>query len=156
MTDNQFWTLIETRIDRDALNELGEDDYPDSLMQPLTEELVKLSIPELQQFEEILAKALYGIDGRLFAANAGDSGRSDDGFLYCRCWVVANGREYYDAVLADPEKMPKTIGEWCEPLLYVASEAWAKKTGKDVEEWDYDTEVSYETGSNEELWAADT
>jgi hypothetical protein len=156
MTDNQFWTLIETRIDRDGLNELGEDDYPDSLMRPLIAELAELSITEIQQFEEILARALYGIDGKLFAAHAGDSGQSDDGFLYCRCWVVAHGRAYYEAVLAAPDKMPKTISEWCEPLLYVASEAWARKTGKDAEEWDYHPEVSYETGSNEELWGSDT
>jgi hypothetical protein len=30
---------METRIDRDALNELGEDDYPAPLMGPLIEEL---------------------------------------------------------------------------------------------------------------------
>jgi hypothetical protein len=108
MTDDQFWTLIGKGIDRDALSGLGEDDYPDSPVQPLTEELAKLSVHEIQQFEERLAQALHGLDGRLFAANAGDSGRSGDGFLYCRCWVVANGREYYDAVLADPGKMPKT------------------------------------------------
>jgi hypothetical protein len=151
MTENQFWTLIEKTIDRDALRDLGEDDYPDPLVQPLTEELEKLSVHEIEEFEEILAKALYDLDGRRFAANAGDSRESDDGFLYCRCWVVANGREYYEAVLADPEKMPKTITEWCEPLLYVARDAWAQKTGKDAEEWDYEPKVSYETGSNEAL-----
>ena len=124
-------------------------------MQPLTEELSKL-VQEIQEFEKILAKALYDLDGRIFAANAGDSKRSDDGFLYCRCWVVVNGREHYEAVLADPEKMPKTITEWCEPLLYVAREAWEQKTGTDAEEWDYETKVSYETGSNEALWAKDT
>lgn len=154
MTDNQFWTLIETTIDRDALRDLSEDDYPDSLVQPLTEELAKLSVHEIQEFEEALAKALYALDGRQFAANAGDSRQSDDGFLYCRCWVVANGREHYEAVLADPEKMPKTITEWCEPLIYVARDAWAQKMDKDGEDWEYKTEVSYETGSNEELWAA--
>ena len=156
MTDNQFWTLIETTIHRDALRELGEDDFPDTLVQPLTEELAKLSVEEIQEFEEILAKALYDLDGRPFAANAGDSKESDDGFLYCRCWVVANGREYYEAVLADPEQMPKTITEWCEPLIYVARDAWAKKMGTDAEDWDYKTAVSYETGSNEELWASAT
>jgi hypothetical protein len=155
MTDDEFWTLIEANIDRDALRSLGEDEYPDSLMRPLTEELARLGVREIQAFEELLAKALHGIDGAIFAVNAGASGQSDDGFLYCRCWVVANGKAYYEAVLAAPEKMPKTIREWCEPLLYVAGEAWAKKTGRDAEEWDYQTEVSYETGSNERLWAAD-
>lgn len=156
MTDDEFWTLIETRVDRDALNGLGGDDYPDSSVRPLIEELAKLSITEIQQFEETLAKALHGIDGGLFAANAGESGQSGDGFLYCRCWVVAKGRAYYEAVLEAPEKMPKTLGEWCEPLLYVAGEAWAEKTGRDAGEWDYHAEVSYETGSNEGLWARDT
>lgn len=156
MTDDEFWTFIETKIDRDALNVLDEDDYPDLLMRPLTRELAKLNVTEIEAFEEILARALYALDGRLYAAHAGDSGQSDDGFLYCRCWVVAQGKAYYEYVVASPEKMPKTINEWCEPLLYVASNAWAEKTGRDAEEWKYQTEVSYETGSNIKLWAAGT
>ena len=152
MNEDSFWKLIETSIDRGTLNELGEDDYPEELVQPLIENLATLSIQEIQQFEEFLARALYNLDGDIFADNAGESGKSDDGFLYCRCWIVANGRMYYESIVEDPEKMPKTISEWCEPLLYVTSQAWAQQTGNDSEDWDYTTTVSYETGSNKALW----
>lgn len=107
ITQNQFWTLIETRVDRDALRDLSEDDYPDSLVQPLTKELAKLSVQEIQGFKELLAKALYDLDGRPFGANGGDSRTSDDGFLYCRCWVVATGREYYETFWQTPRKCPR-------------------------------------------------
>lgn len=45
--------------------------------------------------------------------------------------------------------MPKSLDQWCEPLLYIAREAWEKKTNT---EWDFDIEKSYETGSNVKNW----
>ena len=39
-----------------------------------------------------------------------------------------------------------------EPLLYVASNAWSIKTGKDPLEWDFFATVSYETGCNASRW----
>ena len=49
--------------------------------------------------------------------------------------------------------MPKSTDQWFEALLYAAAEAWARSTGRDPEEWDYQTDVDCETGSNEEGWA---
>lgn len=80
----------------------------------------------------------------------GESGDSDDAFLYARCYVVAQGRERYEATLMNPALMPQTIGEWCEALLYPQRNAWAQITGKDAS--DFDSSVSYESGSNEDLW----
>jgi hypothetical protein len=45
--------------------------------------------------------------------------------------------------------MPKTLDDWLEAILGVASEAYERKTGS---EWDYTASVSYETGCNGELW----
>ena len=153
MDENTFWQLIESNLDRDSLNSLGEDDYPDEIVQPLIDQLAELSVEEIEHFEEVLSKALYDIDGEVFADNAGESGQSGDGFLYCRCWVVANGRGFYEGVRYNPAAMPKQISQWCEPLLYVTSQAWSQKTGNDPEDWDYIPEVSYETGSNKANWS---
>ena len=66
--------------------------------------------------------------------------------------MVASGEAYYQRVLADPTAMPRSLDEWCESLLYAPSRAWAQKTGRDETEWDVETSVSYETGSNAARW----
>ena len=83
------------------------------------------------------ARYLYDIDGESYADNAGESGQSGDGFLYARCYVVGCGKALYEEVKADPGKMPKSLDEWCEALLYTSQRAWAVVTGRDEEEWDH-------------------
>jgi hypothetical protein len=59
------------------------------------------------------------------------------------------GRSHYRSVLADPERMPKSLEQWCEGLLHVASKAHERLTGT---EGDFDTSVWWETGSNRSQW----
>jgi len=92
---------------------------------------------------------LYELDGRRYANASGESGRSDDAFLYARCFVVAMGWDVYQRTREDPELMPKTLDRWCEPLLYGASRAWEVGHGERLE---LATKVSFETGSNRALW----
>lgn len=147
MSEREFWELIAL-IDVSALEEGREDEA----IEPLQAALSIKSAPQLFAFEEVLSQKLYAIDGEEFADNAGDSGSSDDGFLYARCFVVAKGREFYETVKSDPASMPKSIEQWCEPLLYVHRAAWADQTGNDQSEWPFDATVSYESGSNADLW----
>ena len=119
MTDSEFWTLI-ARVDLEALDRGDEQ----AAVLPVQKALSGQSEAQLAEFEEALAQKLYAIDGREYARNAGESGSSDDPFLYARLYVVARGREYYEAVRAHPEQMPKSIQQWCEPLLYVHKNAW--------------------------------
>jgi hypothetical protein len=126
MTDLEFWKLI-AQINVSVLEEGREDEA----IEPLQAALNMKSESELFRFEEALSQKLYAIDGERFAQNAGDSGGSDDGFLYARCFVVAKGREFYEAVKSDPTRMPKSIEQWCEPLLYPHRAAWADQTGND-------------------------
>jgi len=149
MDEATFWKLIEL-VDIGALQRQNQD----AAVQPLTEALTKLDEASVFEFENILVQMLYDIDGQKYADEAGRSGNSDDGFLYIRCFVVAMGREYYNAVKADPRRMPKDEA-WCESLTYVAGQAWTTITGKDEEDW-YElatgTSVSYESGSNKANW----
>jgi len=147
MTESEFWQLIAT-IDTSALDDGREDDA----IEPLRTALGSRSATELFAFEEALSQTLHAIDGKAFADNAGDSGGSDDAFLYARCHVVAKGRAFFEAVRSDPTLMPKSIEQWCEPLLYPHRQAWATLTGKDQFEWPFTASVSYETGSNSSLW----
>jgi hypothetical protein len=147
MDEKKFWQLTEL-IDRTAM----EDGDGESAIAPLLLALSGLPIREIEGYEEALAKKLYLIDGEVFADNAGESGQSGDGFLYARCYVVAQGQATYDSVLADPTSMPAQLENWFEELLYVCSQAWAAKTGRDADEWDFETGLSYETGSNASAW----
>jgi hypothetical protein len=147
MTRDDFWSLIES-IDRATLADGDED----SAVAPLENRLTGLLATELESFEEHLSQCLYALDGQVYADESGDSGDSDDGFLYARCWVVAQGRQIYEATLRDAALMPKTLEQWCEALLYPHRRAWAAITGVDESEWTFDASVSYESGSNEDLW----
>ncbi len=147
MTETEFWNLI-AKIDVTALDRGNED----LAVQPLQQALSALPEQKLADFGEILSQKLYALDGKAYAQNAGESGDSDDGFLYARCYVVAKGQQYYEAVLNDPKKMVKSIEQWCETLLSVHWNAWADLTGNDASEWPFDASVSYESGSNEALW----
>ncbi len=149
MTPDDFWKLIDT-IDAVALDK-GEA-FEDAAVAPLVDALSELDGPEIESFEDYLAQTLFALDGRVYAENAGDSGRSADGFLYARCYVVGKGREFYCRVLENPTKMPDRIDQWLEPLLFVPRRAWSRRTGSEEEDWAHEIAVSWETGSNSGQW----
>ncbi|TMN20405.1 DUF4240 domain-containing protein [Pseudoxanthomonas sp. X-1] len=149
MDIDEFWKLMG-RVDLAAL-EAGDED---EALSSVGSALAAMDVTRIAGFQEQLAQVLFAIDGESYVRNAGDSGTSDDGFLYVRCYVVARGERYYVRVKAKPENMPKSIDQWCESLLYVASNAWAARTGGDPEDWEFEASVSYESGSNESLWGA--
>ena len=147
MAETEFWNLI-AKVNATALDHGNED----AAVQPLQYALSALPEQKLADFGEVLSQKLYALDGKTYAQNAGESGDSDDGFLYARCYVVAKGQKFYESVLADPRKMVKSIDQWCEALLSVHWNAWADLTGNDASDWPFAASVSYESGSNETLW----
>jgi hypothetical protein len=147
--DGTFWSLID-KLD------WGQEDDDDAVVEPLVRALALLPDAEIGSFQETLAQKLYDLDGRAWARASGDEiwfGEPDrlsvDSFLYARCAVVARGQDAYGAVRADPTQMPKNAE--FESLLYVAATAYERKTGLEWDDLD-DTDVSYETFSNEEGW----
>lgn len=146
MTRDEFWALME-HVDLAALEEEDEE----GALEPLLDELVKLEEEDLFEFEEHMAQCLFALDGQEWFDEAGEND-TDDSFLYARAWVVAQGLKAWESVLEDPAQFPKSREQWCESLLYIASEAWAEVTGNPEDEWEFEASVSYETGSNEEQW----
>ncbi len=65
-----------------------------------------------------------------------NGGASDDGFEYFRGWLIAQGREYYQAALKDPVCAANRAGHdhqnESEQLLYAALEAYQAKTGRSL------------------------
>ncbi len=147
MNEKTFWGLT-AHIDKQALA-AGDGERA---VAPLRNALCALPERDIEGYHELLAKMLYRIDGEVYAQHAGENGESGDAFLYARCHVVAGGKDRYDRVAANPALMPASLDDWFEELLYASSQAWAEKTGGDAEEWEFDTALSYETGSNTAAW----
>jgi hypothetical protein len=148
MDDSTFWSLI------DRFDWSKEED--DDIIEPAVVALALLPDSQIADFQQILARKLYDLDGRAWARESGGEiwlGEPDrvqvDAFLYARALVVANGKEFYDAVRADPALMPKD-GDF-EAILMLAADAYDRKTGLVWDDLD-DTDVSYETFSNEAGW----
>ncbi|WP_405687885.1 DUF4240 domain-containing protein [Streptomyces sp. NBC_00057] len=95
------------------------------------------------------------------AAYTINGGCSDDGFDYFRGWLIAQGREVFERVVADPDTLaelpeiraaaPEGMEMECERMLGVAWEAHRAATGEDMPgnsftidypaldpEWDFD------------------
>ncbi len=145
MTDNKFWQILKKFDWYNA----GDDD---EVMQPALNHLAQLEDEEIFAFEERMAELLYALDTRELADKlyAEDEYMSGDIFLYQRCCVLVNGKDYYNGILNGIE-LPDPDLEF-EAILYLPSRAWAKKHNADPDDYPYITKTSYETGSNTERW----
>jgi hypothetical protein len=135
--ESRFWSLISSAWqgvegrDLDAfLNNLGM----------LSEDL---PADELTALDRVMERKLYDLDrADVHAVIDG----SDDSFLYGRGYLVALGRDHYEAVLADPGNAEEGR---CEELCYFFAHLRERRHG----EWpDTGSGISRETGSNEAGW----
>lgn len=146
MDSAKFWQMIRL-IDREALQQ-GDDR---GSVEPLRQALAACEPEAICRFADQLAQALYDLDGLEYSDSSGANALSAEGFLYARCYVVALGRDHYEAVRSDPTLMPQSLEQWCEPLLYAACDAWEDAVGAN-EPWTYQAPVNYQTGSNRAQW----
>ena len=146
MDEGLFWEIIAA-LDWNR----GED--IEAILKPAVTHLAQLEVEDIFAFHDLLAEKLFHLDHKIYAQNLGkDAWHSDrpfssDNFLYSRACVVANGKEFYEKVLANPTLMPKEFT--FEDLLDLAGKAYQKMTGK---EFDYLPTTSYETFSNPDGW----
>lgn len=148
MNEEIFWEIISTF----NWKKTGDDD---AVLKPAIKRLVSMTIDDIYKFADILSEKLYMLDGIDYASNIGEysyKGENEyfsvDYFLYVRCCVVANGKDFFNYVIANPEKMPKDLD--FEALLYLPLEAYNKKTK--TEDYDYITKFDFETFSNAQGW----
>jgi predicted DNA-binding WGR domain protein len=148
MDENVFWETISSF----NWKKTGDDD---AVLKPALNKLVSMTIDDIYKFADILSEKLYLLDGIEYASNIGeDSYKNDkehfsvDYFLYVRCCVVANGKDYFNQVIANPTQMPEEMD--FESLLYLPDEAFNKKTK--TETYDYQPKINFETFSNKAGW----
>lgn len=95
-----------------------------SLLTSIQRSLDLLSKDELHQFDMIMERKLYDIDRQEIHEHTDGS---DDGFLYCRGFIVAIGKTYYDAVNRDPTH---AMYDWeCEEITYISWHLYTEKFG---------------------------
>ena len=147
MTEEKFWSLIDTL---DWENQ-GDDA---AVIEPTVRTLAAYPAQEIYKFADLLSEKLYQLDGEEFARNIGKDAYTNGErhfsrsyFLGARCCVIANGREYFDEVLAIPDQMPKDLE--FESLLQIPSRAYELKTGK---KYAHASAKNCETFSNKEKW----
>lgn len=145
LTIKDFWAIIE-QLD---WSKEGDDSL---VIEPVIQALQKESLSYIYRFADVLSEKLWHLDTRshaqVFWDNPEEEGYlSVDDFLYARCAVVANGEKYYNKILKRPSDMPTELS--FESLLYIAPEAYERKTGK---EFMSIPAFNYETYSNKKGW----
>ena len=113
------------------------------LIETLRTRLDTLTKEELLQFDRIMECKLYAID-RADIHQFTDG--SDDGFLYCRGFIVALGRDFYGAVNAKPANA--LVDFECYAITYLSQELFQEKFGKMPA-----SGISRESFSNTAGWA---
>jgi hypothetical protein len=125
----RFWSMVEDAWEqvgaepsarRKALAERdGDDDayaldaYLGEFLENLRALSTDLSSEELTALDRVVERKLYDID-RADVQEVTDG--SDDGFLYCRGFIVAMGRDFYEAVVANPQVA--VLDAECESMCY--------------------------------------
>lgn len=132
MNIDAFWNLIKQ-------SRRGATEDCDEFAENLTARLEKLEPAEIISFQQHLWTLLGDSYRRDLWAVAYiiNGGTSDDGFEYFRGWLIAQGREFFEQVLADPEKAASRVKDEeaeCESILYAALQAYENKTGQEMPE----------------------
>jgi len=129
----QFWSLIDKAVELSH----GDNELKEKL---LTIELTKLSLEEIKDFEIAFRKSVIDADDfKVMAAEKIIEGYvSDDSYLYFRCWLISQGKKVYEETLKNPDYLAKVVGKGestdFESLMYVATAAYSRKTGKEEDE----------------------
>ncbi len=159
--ESRFWDLIERAwerigvepnrlrrglIDRDGDDEAhAVDEYLEMFLDRLRELSRHASAAELTALDRVLERKLYDID-RADIQQVTDG--SDDGFLYCRGFIVAMGQDFYNAVVADPSVA--VLDAECEMMCYFFASLHDDRFGGFP---DTGSGISRESVSNQAGWA---
>ncbi|MGK5553636.1 hypothetical protein ACSNOI_18650 [Actinomadura kijaniata] len=112
-TPDEVWALLEV---------VGE--ALDAVVGNLQKRAEVLGAEDLTTLDRVVERLLYNLD-RADIHSFTDG--SDDGFLYARGFILVMGKEFYEAVDAEPGKA--IDGAECEEICYLFAHAHDKKFG---------------------------
>ena len=148
----EFWRVIDYAKQQAD----GDEGAQEKL---LVETLAQYSPDEIIEFECLLRQCLEEADdfGVMAAEKIIDGSVTDDSYIYFRCWLVAQGKKVFTEVVHNPDSLADvpSVGAFVEfePLLYVATEAYKIRTGKQEEDASFPRDkatergLSYDSGS---------
>jgi hypothetical protein len=120
------------------------EEHLDRVLEALAGACVGLSSEELTALDRVAERKLHEID-RADVQAVTDG--SDDGFLYARGFILALGREFYEAVVRDPRVAVQDAE--CEAFCYFFAHLHAEKFGDHPETG---SGISRESVSNPAGW----
>ncbi|MBK9747149.1 MAG: DUF4240 domain-containing protein [Chloroflexi bacterium] len=128
-----FWCLVET-------TKSASDNAGDKQAELLVKELVSRPVEEVLEFERIFSGlvARADLDHLSDIADFIYGGLGDSGWWDFRAWLVGQGRDIYEQVLANPETLADIVplnarrDIVAEPLIFVGQNAYREKTGTDL------------------------
>lgn len=115
MKEEQFWKIVEQSWEDSPQIKKQRDEAKDNeesleqlsykLEEDITENYIKrlskLGKEELTEFIHFLEERIYHIDRKEIHTYTDGS---DDGFLYCRCFILGMGKDYYNSIDKNPSK----------------------------------------------------
>lgn len=131
MIEERFWNIIDTsrETSTDCESQCSE-------LQRILSELPAQDILEFDRiFREKLIEAYrWDLWGVAYLINGGCS---DDGFDYFCCWLIGQGRQVFETVLSDPQRILSCLeGDEedveCEGLLYASHYAYEEVAGEEM------------------------
>jgi hypothetical protein len=160
MNDFKFWQIIEdawaaspallemrNRVlktnDAILIEDLTGEVYG-TITNNIRDLLLGLNKEELTAFNHIMEEKLFRIDREDIHEYTDGS---DDGFLYCRCFIVGMGRTYYEMIEENPSKA--TCDAEAEIVGFIGYMVYLELFG---EEFERNTVHCIETCSNARGW----
>jgi hypothetical protein len=147
LDETAFWNII-------SLFDWSNPEDDDTVLMKAIAHLAEQPLRHIYEFQDILSQKLFDLDTLVHAKNTGENAWlsnnddfSADEFLYARCCVVANGKDFYYKALKNPELMPQDLA--FEGLLSLAHRAYQLKTNKSFR---YVPSSNFETFSNKKGW----
>ena len=160
MNEQHFWELIESawtsvplldELRREALKTNGADLFEglsfgldDEVSEALEERLRELPREDLVKFNHLMEEKLFRLDREEIHRHTDGS---DDGFLYCRGFIVGMGERYYHLVLANPAQA--TTDAEAESIPFVGYQVYEDRFG---EAFPRESVYSIASGSNPDGW----
>jgi hypothetical protein len=143
LSETQFWGVI------DALDWTQKATF--DILKPAVTRLAGMPVVNIYLFADKLSEKLYQLDTRVhgdaYLRQQSDDYLSVDDFLYNRCAIVAEGKVYFEKIVAHPDLFPTEIS--FEAILRLPHEAYLQKTGR---HFNYQPICNIETYSNSKSW----
>lgn len=154
MDKREFWKIIDYSFNESKGNKQAQEKI-------ILEKLLTYSLDEIKEFEIIFRELIIEADDfKVMAAQKIiQDWVSDDSYLYFRCWLIGQGQKTFEETLKNPDYLADIVSKDTdtnlEELLYIATTAYSKITGKEEDET-FPRDVAREKGLDYDFAAPPT